>query len=104
METRIRHRAGYRHSDHRTQPRIDTHLDPDNGWKPHDARDDQTPNEDRESLRIAAEEDLGPEAFRYVGQQLDLPPPAVAWCGDPAASGVSAGDGAGSGGVAAMDH
>ncbi|MCY4195930.1 MAG: hypothetical protein OXD33_03245 [Rhodobacteraceae bacterium] len=32
----------------------DTHLDLDNGWRPHDARDDQTPNEDRESLRIAA--------------------------------------------------
>ncbi len=35
-------------------PRIDTHLDLDNGWRPHDARDDQTPNEDRESQRIAA--------------------------------------------------
>ncbi len=32
-------------------PRIDTHLDLDNGWKPHDARDDQTPNEDCESLQ-----------------------------------------------------
>ena len=29
---------------------IGTHLDLDNAWRPHDARDDQTPNEDRESL------------------------------------------------------
>ena len=29
-------------------------LDLDNRWRPHDARDDQTPNEYRESLRIAA--------------------------------------------------
>ncbi|MCY4007838.1 MAG: hypothetical protein OXE84_13605, partial [Rhodobacteraceae bacterium] len=35
-------------------PLIDTHLDLTNGWRPHDARDDQTPNEYRESLRIAA--------------------------------------------------
>ncbi len=35
-------------------PRIDTHRDLDNGWRLHDARDDQTPNEDRESRRIAA--------------------------------------------------
>ena len=35
-------------------PLIDTHLDLDNGWRPHDARDDQTPNEYLESLRIAA--------------------------------------------------
>ena len=35
-------------------PLIDTYLDITNGWRPRDARDDQTPNEDRESLRIAA--------------------------------------------------
>ncbi|MCY4007131.1 MAG: hypothetical protein OXE84_09990 [Rhodobacteraceae bacterium] len=35
-------------------PLIDTHLDLTNGWRPHDARDDQTPNKYRESLRIAA--------------------------------------------------
>ncbi len=35
-------------------PLIDTHLDLDNGWRPHDALDDQTPNEYLESLRIAA--------------------------------------------------
>ncbi len=35
-------------------PRIDTHLDITNGWRPYDARDDQTPNEYLESWRIAA--------------------------------------------------
>ena len=32
------------------EPLIDTHLEIHNEWRPHDARDDQTPNEDLESL------------------------------------------------------
>ncbi len=36
------------------EPLNDTYLEIDNEWRPHDERDDQTPNDDLESLRIAA--------------------------------------------------